>query len=97
MVIRGRTCEANVAGLCAMAEAVSRRPVSLEARLRCEVSLCGVWGGQTGSGTSCSQGTSVCLLASYRQALYVYFIHLPPILRVYSIGKFDVILTVHRR
>ena len=40
--MHGRTCEANSVGLCATAEAVGRRSVSMEVRVRCEDSLCGV-------------------------------------------------------
>jgi hypothetical protein len=37
-----------------MAQAVSRRPLTAEARVRSRVSLCGVCGGQSGTGTAFS-------------------------------------------
>ena len=36
---------------CAMAQAVSRRPLTVKARVRSRVSPCGICGGQNGSGT----------------------------------------------
>ena len=36
---------------CAMAQAVSRRLLTVEARVRSGVSTCGIWGGQSGTGT----------------------------------------------
>jgi hypothetical protein len=38
----------------AMAQAVSRRPSTAEARVRSEVNPCGVCGGQSGTGTGFS-------------------------------------------
>jgi hypothetical protein len=38
----------------AMAQAVSRRPLTAEARVRSRVSPCGVCGGQSGTGTGLS-------------------------------------------
>jgi hypothetical protein len=43
----------------AMAQAVSRRPPTAEARVRSRVSLCGICGGQSGTGTSFSPSSSV--------------------------------------
>jgi hypothetical protein len=43
----------------AMDQAVSRRPPTAEARVRSRVSLCGICGGQSGTGTDYSQSTSV--------------------------------------
>jgi hypothetical protein len=76
-----------------MAQEVSRRFVNVEAPVRCEVSLCAVCGGQTGRGSSYSQSTSVCLLASSCQSLYSYFFHLPPIW--YSLGSSQHSYTKH--
>ena len=42
-----------------MAQAVSRRPLTAEARVRFRVSLFGICGGQSGNGTGFSQSTSV--------------------------------------
>jgi hypothetical protein len=42
-----------------MAQAVSRRPSTAEARVRSRVSLCGVCGGQISTGTDFSPSTSV--------------------------------------
>jgi hypothetical protein len=44
-----------------MAQAVSRRPPTTEARVRSRVSLCGICGGQSGTGTGFSPSTSVFL------------------------------------
>jgi hypothetical protein len=43
----------------AMAQAVSRQPLTAEARLRSRVGPCGICGGQSGSGTGFSRSTSV--------------------------------------
>jgi hypothetical protein len=43
----------------AMAQAVSRRPPTAEARFRSRVSPCGICGGQSGTGTGFSPSTSV--------------------------------------
>jgi hypothetical protein len=43
----------------AMAQAVSRRPLTAEARVRSRVSPCVICGGQSGTGTSFSPSTSV--------------------------------------
>jgi hypothetical protein len=43
----------------AMAQAVSRRPLTAEARVRFRVSSCGICGGQSGTGTGFSPNTSV--------------------------------------
>jgi hypothetical protein len=42
-----------------MAPAVSRRPLTAEARVRSRVSPCGICGGQSGTGTGFSLSTSV--------------------------------------
>jgi hypothetical protein len=43
----------------AMAQAVSGRPFTAEVRVRSQVNLCGIYGGQSGTGTSFSPSTSV--------------------------------------
>jgi hypothetical protein len=42
-----------------MAQVVSRRPATAEARVRCRVSPCGICGGQSGTGTGFSPISSV--------------------------------------
>jgi hypothetical protein len=42
-----------------MAQAVSRRPPTAEARVRSRLSLCGICGGQSGTGAGFSPSTSV--------------------------------------
>jgi hypothetical protein len=42
-----------------MAQAVSRRPLTAEARVRGQVSPCGICGGQSGTGIDCSPRSSV--------------------------------------
>ena len=42
-----------------MAQAVSRRPVTAEARVRSRISLCGICGGQSVSGTGFPSSTTV--------------------------------------
>jgi hypothetical protein len=44
---------------CAMAQAVSRRPLTSEARVRSRVSSCGICGGQSGNGTGFPPSTLV--------------------------------------
>jgi hypothetical protein len=43
----------------AMAQAVSGRPLTVEAQVRSRVSPCGIFGGQSGTGTGFSPSTSV--------------------------------------
>jgi hypothetical protein len=43
----------------AMAQAVSHRPLTAEARVRSRFSLCGIYGGQSGTGTGFSPSSSV--------------------------------------
>jgi hypothetical protein len=42
-----------------MAQVVSRRPPTAEARVRARVNPCGICGGQSGTGTSFSPSSSV--------------------------------------
>jgi hypothetical protein len=42
-----------------MAQAVSRRPVTAEERVRARVSPCGICGGQSRTGIKCSPSSSV--------------------------------------
>jgi hypothetical protein len=44
-----------------MAQAVSRRPLSAEARVRARLSPCGIWGGRSGTGPDFSLSFSVYL------------------------------------
>jgi hypothetical protein len=43
----------------AMVQVVSRRPLTLEARIRARVNPCGICGGQSGTGTGFSPSSSV--------------------------------------
>jgi hypothetical protein len=43
----------------AMAQVVSRRPLTVEARVRVRVNPCGICGGQSGTGTGFSLSSSV--------------------------------------
>jgi hypothetical protein len=54
-----------------MAQAVSRRPLTAEARVRSRVSPCGICDGQSGTGTGYSPSTSVfpCQFHSARAPL----------------------------
>jgi hypothetical protein len=42
-----------------MAQVVSRRPLTAEARIRARVNPCGICGGQSGNGTGFSPSSSV--------------------------------------
>jgi hypothetical protein len=55
-----------------MAQAVSRRPLTAEARIRSRASPCGICGGQNGTGTGFSPSTSVfpCQFLSTGAPLY---------------------------
>jgi hypothetical protein len=48
-----------------MAQAVSRRPLTAETRVRSRVGSCGICGGQSGTGTGFSLSTSVFLCQFY--------------------------------
>jgi hypothetical protein len=52
-------CSYTITAGHAMAQAVSRRPPTAEARVRCRVSPCGICGGQSGTGTGFSPSSSV--------------------------------------
>ena len=56
----------------AMAQAVSRRPLTAEARVRSRVCPCGICGGQSGTGTGFSTSTLVfsCQFHSTGAPLY---------------------------
>jgi hypothetical protein len=49
----------------AMAQAVSRRPVIADVRVRSRLSPCGIYGGQSGTGTGFSPSTSYFLCQFY--------------------------------
>jgi hypothetical protein len=45
--------------VCAMVQAVSRRPLTAESRVRARINPCGICDGQSGPGTGCSTSSSV--------------------------------------
>jgi hypothetical protein len=57
----------------AMAQAVSRRSLTVEAQVRRQISQCGICGGQSGAGTGFSPSTSVfpCQFNSTGAPLFV--------------------------
>jgi hypothetical protein len=50
---------------CAMAQEISRRPLTTEARVGAPVSPCGIYGGQSGTGTGFSPSFSIFLCQYY--------------------------------
>jgi hypothetical protein len=53
------SCNSLIRGLGrAMAQVVSRRPLTAEARVHARVNPCGIYGGQSGTGTGFSQSSS---------------------------------------
>jgi hypothetical protein len=55
----------------AMAQAVSRRPLTAESQVRARVNPCGICGGQSGTGTGFSQSSSV-LLCQYHSTVVLH-------------------------
>jgi hypothetical protein len=55
------SAEFEYATVSAMVWAVSRQPLTAEARVRARVNLCGICGGQSGTGTGFSPSSSVFL------------------------------------
>jgi hypothetical protein len=53
------TLRVQAIGVCAMAQAVSHRPLTAEARVRVRVNPCGICGGQSGTGTGFSPSSSI--------------------------------------
>jgi hypothetical protein len=52
-----------------MAQVVSRRPPTAEARFRAWVNPCGICGGQSGTGTGFSPSSSVFFLSIYHSTV----------------------------
>jgi hypothetical protein len=52
-----------------MAQVVSRQPLTAEARVRARVNVCGICGGQSGTGTGFSPSSSVfpCQYTSFHR------------------------------
>jgi hypothetical protein len=59
LVIKIFVCPTKLPPGRAMAQAVSRLPLTTEARVRSQVSPCGICGGRSGTGTGFSSSTSV--------------------------------------
>jgi hypothetical protein len=58
-LVQGCTCLIKKQNGRAMAQVVSRRPLTAEARARARVNPCGIFGGQSGPGTGFSPSSSV--------------------------------------
>jgi len=56
----------------AKAQAVSRRPVTAEVRVRSQVSLCEICGERSGSGTGVSPSISICLVSIIPAMLHIH-------------------------
>ena len=54
------------------AQAVSRRPLTSEARVRSQFSLCGICGGQSGTGTGLSSSTSLLSVSIIPPSLHTH-------------------------
>jgi hypothetical protein len=55
-----------------MAQEVSRRPLTSEARVRSQFSLCGICGGQSGTGTGLSSSTSLFSVSIIPPSLHTH-------------------------